>query len=51
MYYNEEAVPEAKFSYDMSPMAVKVVKNRRRWYTFITHLLALVGGTFSIMGT
>eukprot|EP00611_Tribonema_gayanum_P012261 TRINITY_DN22896_c0_g1_i1.p1 TRINITY_DN22896_c0_g1~~TRINITY_DN22896_c0_g1_i1.p1 ORF type:complete len:462 (+),score=121.77 TRINITY_DN22896_c0_g1_i1:180-1565(+) len=50
MHYDEESVPEAKFSYDLSPMAVKVVKKRRRWYSFITHALALVGGTFSIIG-
>ena len=40
--------PEARFSYDISPMAVVVEKKGRKWYDFVTNLLAIVGGTFAL---
>lgn len=50
MGYSEEDVPEAKFSYDLSPMAVVVTNKGRRWYDFITSLCAIIGGTFTVVG-
>mmetsp|Transcript_4022 Transcript_4022/g.6133 ORF Transcript_4022/g.6133 Transcript_4022/m.6133 type:complete len:462 (+) Transcript_4022:47-1432(+) len=50
MQYNLNAVPEAKFSFDFSPMAVRVLKKEQKTYKFVTHLLALIGGTFSMIG-
>ena len=46
--YEEHIPPEARFSYDISPMAVVVDKVRRKWYDFITSLLAIIGGTFAL---
>lgn len=43
-------VPEAKFSYDLSPMSVHVKERRRKWYDFLTSVLAIVGGTFTVVG-
>jgi hypothetical protein len=43
-------VPEAKFSYDLSPMAVVLEQKGRRWYDFITSLCAIIGGTFTVVG-
>lgn len=43
-------IPEAKFSYDLSPMSVYVKERRRKWYDFLTSVLAIVGGTFTVVG-
>lgn len=43
-------MPEAKFSYDLSPMSVHIKKRRRKWYDFLTSVLAIVGGTFTLGG-
>jgi len=43
-------VPEAKFAYDLSPMAVVVSSKGRRWYDFVTSVCAIVGGTFTVLG-
>ena len=48
--YNEEDVPEARFSYDLSPMAVLVKKKGKHWYEFVTSMCALIGGTFTVLG-
>jgi thiol-disulfide isomerase/thioredoxin len=40
-------VPQAKFSYDLAPVEVIITKGDRRWYDFLTSLLAIVGGTYS----
>ena len=50
MHYAEDDIPEAKFSYDLSPMAVLVSSEGRRWYDFVTSLCAIVGGTFTVVG-
>lgn len=50
MHYNEMEVPEAKFSYDLSPMAVLVSSKGRRWYDFVTSVCAIIGGTFTVVG-
>jgi hypothetical protein len=48
--YTEEDVPEARFSYDLSPMAVLVKKKGKHWYEFVTSMCALIGGTFTVVG-
>mmetsp|Transcript_11647 Transcript_11647/g.19778 ORF Transcript_11647/g.19778 Transcript_11647/m.19778 type:complete len:462 (+) Transcript_11647:1-1386(+) len=49
MPYQEEDVPEAKFIYDISPMAVVVEKKGRHFYDYLTSLLAILGGTFTVV--
>lgn len=44
------AVPEAKFSYDLSPTAVVIQQAGRRWYDFLTNLVAILGGAFTVFG-
>lgn len=41
--------PQAKFSYDLSPVEVVVTKGERRWYDFVTQVFAIIGGAFSVM--
>jgi protein disulfide-isomerase-like protein len=49
--YEVADVPEARFSYDLSPMAVTVSKvSQKSWYEFVTSCFAIVGGTFTTLG-
>jgi len=50
VYYNDFNVPEARFSYDLSPMSVVVEKKGRKWYDYLTSLCAIIGGTFTTLG-
>ncbi len=50
-FYRSDIVPEAKFSYDPSPIAVHYrQKHQKRWYDYITSLMAIIGGTFTVVG-
>jgi len=50
VYYDDLDVPEARFSYDLSPMSVFVQKESRRWYDYVTSLCAIIGGAFTTFG-
>ena len=50
VYYDVNNVPEARFSYDLSPMSVVVEKQGRKWYDYLTSLCAIIGGTFTTLG-
>jgi hypothetical protein len=50
VFYDEKNVPEARFSYDLSPMSVVVEKEGRKWYDYLTSLCAIIGGTFTTLG-
>lgn len=50
VYYDVVNVPEARFSYDLSPMSVSVEKRARRWYQYLTSLCAIIGGTYTTLG-
>jgi len=41
--------PQARFSYDFSPMIVVVKVKSKRWYEFLTSLFAILGGTYTIV--
>jgi len=43
------AIPQSKFSYDLSPVEVIVTAGERRWYDFVTQVFAIIGGAFSVM--
>lgn len=50
VYYDVDNVPEARFSYDLSPMSVVVSQETRQWYDYLTSLCAIIGGTFTTLG-
>jgi len=50
VYYDTVNVPEARFSYDLSPMSVVVQKEGRKWYDYVTSICAIIGGTFTTLG-
>lgn len=50
VFYDVENVPEARFSYDLSPMSVVVGREERKWYDYLTSLFAIIGGTFTTLG-
>lgn len=48
--YRNDLVPEAKFIFDLSPIQVSYRTTSRHWYDYITSLMAIVGGTFTVVG-
>jgi len=47
--YEEWEPPEARFAFDVAPMAEVVARgDGKSWYDFLTGLLALLGGTFAV---
>jgi len=50
VHYEAVNVPEARFSYDLSPMSVLVERKGRKWYDYLTSLCAIIGGTFTTLG-
>lgn len=50
VYFSETDVPQAVFSYDLSPMSIIVKQDSRHWYDYLTHLFAIIGGTFTSLG-
>ena len=49
-YYRTDMVPEAKFSYDLSPIAVNYRTKSRHWYDYCTSIMAIIGGVFTVIG-
>jgi len=50
-YYRNDIVPEAKFSFDPSPIAVHHrFAAKKHWYDYLTSLMAIIGGTFTVIG-
>merc|ERR1712151_902768 len=45
----QNAAPQARFTFDFSPMSVVVKTKSKRWYEFLTSLFAILGGTFTIV--
>lgn len=48
-YKSDPAVPEAKFSFDLSPTAVVIIQGGKRWYEFVTSVCAIIGGVFTVV--
>lgn len=44
-----DKAPQARFTYDFSPMSVIVKAKRKRWYEFVTSLFAILGGTYTVV--
>ena len=49
-YYRTDVVPEARFSYDLSPIAVTYRSKSRHWYDYVTSIMAIIGGVFTVVG-
>jgi len=47
--YKEDQIPEAKFSYDLSPVSVIVSQKGKPFYSFLTSLFAIIGGTYTVV--
>merc|ERR1719499_1487762 len=47
--YDADEVPEARFSYDLSPMGMHITQRGTHWYTYLTSMFALIGGTFTVI--
>eukprot|EP00978_Attheya_sp_CCMP212_P002671 scaffold5469_cov54-Attheya_sp.AAC.3 len=49
-YYRNDTVPEAKFTIDLSPISASYRVKSRPWYDYLTSLMAIIGGTFTVVG-
>lgn len=49
-YVHKDYPPEAQFQYDISPIAVTYGLKTKKWYDYITSLMAILGGTFTVVG-
>jgi len=49
-YYRNDIIPEAKFIFDLSPIAVSYRKESGHWYDYMTSIMAIVGGIFTVVG-
>jgi hypothetical protein len=49
-YYRTDMIPEAKFVYDLSPIAVTYRSQSRHWYDYVTSIMAIIGGVFTVVG-
>jgi thiol-disulfide isomerase/thioredoxin len=47
--YKVEQIPHAKFSYVLSAVSIVMDQRRSSFYSFITSLLAIVGGAFTVV--
>lgn len=47
--YDEDAVPSAKFEYDISAIRTTISQAGISWYHFITNCLAIIGGAYTFM--
>lgn len=48
-YKSDPTVPEARFSFDLSPMSLLIIQGGKRWYEFVTSLCAIIGGIFTVI--
>jgi len=48
-HYANDQIPEAKFTWELSPVSVQVSQRRTPFYSFMTYLLAIIGGAFSMI--
>ncbi|GMF13972.1 unnamed protein product [Phytophthora lilii] len=46
----EDKQPSALFTFDISPLVVQITTDNIPFYHFITHLCAVIGGVFTILG-
>ena len=49
-YHDNENLPSAKFTYDLSPMQVVLNERRIPLYHFLTSVCAIIGGVFTVIG-
>ena len=43
-------IPAIWFRYDLNPITIKYKTRERHWYSFITLMFSLIGGTFTVAG-
>eukprot|EP00931_Biecheleriopsis_adriatica_P077690 TRINITY_DN511_c0_g1_i2.p1 TRINITY_DN511_c0_g1~~TRINITY_DN511_c0_g1_i2.p1 ORF type:complete len:492 (-),score=76.06 TRINITY_DN511_c0_g1_i2:75-1550(-) len=42
-------IPQAQIHYDIEPFSIYMKRDEKRWYDFMTSLLAILGGSFVVM--
>lgn len=41
--------PQARFTYDFSPLSMVLTEKKKRWYEFLTSVFAIIGGTYTVI--
>ncbi|KAK6174231.1 hypothetical protein SNE40_017550 [Patella caerulea] len=49
-HHGGQSIPAIWFRYDLSPITVRYKEKRKPFYTFLTTICAIVGGTFTVAG-
>ena len=49
-FIDDKEQPQARFSYDLSPMHVEVKEQSVAFYHFLTSVCAIIGGVFTVLG-
>ncbi|VBB27258.1 unnamed protein product [Acanthocheilonema viteae] len=49
-HYSGKLMPALWFRYELQPITIKYTERRQPFYTFITSICAVVGGTFTVAG-
>ncbi|ESO85047.1 hypothetical protein LOTGIDRAFT_235919 [Lottia gigantea] len=49
-HHGGQAMPAIWFRYDLSPITVRHKERRKPFYTFLTTVCAIIGGTFTVAG-
>merc|ERR1712194_382190 len=46
---DEDDIPQLQFHYDIEPYSVLIKRDPKKWYDFITTVMAMLGGSFVVM--
>jgi thiol-disulfide isomerase/thioredoxin len=46
---SEDDIPQVQFHYDMEPYSIWIKRDPKKWYDFVTTLMAMLGGSFVVM--
>lgn len=46
---SEDKIPQAQFHFDIEPFSIHVDLEGKRWYEFVTSLMAMTGGIYAMM--
>lgn len=49
-HHSGRVIPAVWFKYELQPITVKYAEHRQSFYTFLTSICAVVGGTFTVAG-
>merc|ERR1712048_1345789 len=46
---DDKTIPQAQFHFDIEPFSIYLRKDEKKWYDFITSMMAMLGGIYAMM--